>query len=125
MLGWRAELQERWANRTALPLSEAERRFLRAVAETLQRALNAEAVILFGSTARGEATPESDIDLLIVAPISGNFYQRMAAARRALRPLRQGRAITPIVLSPEEFERLVQERNAFIGSVLREGVLIQ
>jgi predicted nucleotidyltransferase len=98
---------------------------LRAVAETLQRALNAEAVILFGSTARGEATPESDIDLLIVAPISGNFYQRMAAARRALRPLRQGRAITPIVLSPEEFERLVQERNAFIGSVLREGVLIQ
>lgn len=30
MLGWRAELQERWASRAALPLSEAEQRFLRA-----------------------------------------------------------------------------------------------
>jgi predicted nucleotidyltransferase len=58
MLEWRAELQERWANRAALPLSEAKRRFLRAVAETLQRALNAEAVILFGSMARGERMPE-------------------------------------------------------------------
>jgi predicted nucleotidyltransferase len=58
MLGWRAELQERWGNRAALLLSESERRFLRAVAETLQRALNAEAVILFGSTARGERMPE-------------------------------------------------------------------
>lgn len=125
MLGWRAKLQERWTNCTALPLGEAERRFLCDIAETLQRALNAEAVILFGSMARGEATPESDIDLLILAPVLGNFYQRMAAARRALRPLRQGRAITPIVLSPEEFERLVRERNAFIESVLREGVLVR
>ncbi|MEN3001897.1 MAG: nucleotidyltransferase domain-containing protein, partial [Armatimonadota bacterium] len=77
------------------------------------------------STARGEATAESDIDLLVIAPLHGNFYQRMAAARKALRPLRQGKAITPIVLTPEEFERLVREGNAFIAAVLREGVLLE
>jgi len=58
MCGGRANLQERWANRATLPLSEAEQRFFCAVASALQRALSAEAVILFGSTARGEATPE-------------------------------------------------------------------
>ncbi|GIV05973.1 MAG: hypothetical protein KatS3mg016_1548 [Fimbriimonadales bacterium] len=85
MRGWRAKLQKRWANHATLPLSEAERRFLRAVAETLQRTLNAESVILFGSAARSEATPKSDIDLLIIASVSVDFYQQMAAARRALR----------------------------------------
>jgi hypothetical protein len=52
MLGWRVKLQGRGANRVALPLNEAERRFLRAVAKTLQHALNAESVILC------EASPE-------------------------------------------------------------------
>lgn len=56
--------------------------------------------------------------------MEGDFYQRMARARKALRPLRQGKAITPIVLMPEEFEKLLREGNAFLQSVIREGVLL-
>lgn len=99
--------------------------FLRTLADALRRELQAQQVILFGSHARGEATTESDIDLLVIAPIPGNFYQRMTQARKALRPFRQGKAITPIVPTPEEFERLLREGNAFILSVIHEGVVIE
>lgn len=110
---------------TSQQIGEAERAYLKTIANALREQLLAEAVILFGSTARGEATTESDIDLLIIAPTHGDFYRRMAAARKAVRTHRKGKAITPIVLTPDEFERLQQERNAFIEAVLREGVLIQ
>lgn len=115
----RSETQ-RW--NAANNLQEA---FLRVLADALRRELKAQQVILFGSHARGEATTESDIDLLVIAPVPGNFYQRMAQARKVLRPFRQGRAITPIVLTPEAFERLLREGNAFILSVIHEGVVIE
>ncbi|NOZ06142.1 MAG: nucleotidyltransferase domain-containing protein [Chloroflexi bacterium] len=49
-------------------LGDVERRALRAYAEyTLSRyGDQVEALVLFGSHARGEATPDSDIDLLVV-----------------------------------------------------------
>ncbi len=39
---------------------------LTRIAERLERELGAEAVILYGSVVRGEATADSDIDLLVV-----------------------------------------------------------
>ncbi|PJB49372.1 MAG: hypothetical protein CO103_05980, partial [Chloroflexi bacterium CG_4_9_14_3_um_filter_45_9] len=41
---------------------------LKKVAERLKNDYQAEKVILFGSHAKGEATWESDVDLLIIAP---------------------------------------------------------
>ena len=58
-------------------------------------------IILFGSHARGEAGPDSDIDLLIVMPIPGSKLEAGLAIRRAL-----GNLPIPfdLVLStPEEF----------------------
>lgn len=42
------------------------RRFLCEIVTTLLRKYHAEGAILFGSYARDEATPESDIDLVII-----------------------------------------------------------
>src|SRR5438105_7638386 len=58
-------------------------------------------VILFGSHARGDAGPDSDIDLLIVMPVKGSKLEAGLGIRRAL-----GDYPVPfdLVLStPEEF----------------------
>ena len=61
-----------------------------------------EKIILFGSHARGEAGPDSDVDLLVVMPLRGSKRDTELAIRRSL----DGIAIPKdvIVSAPEDFE---------------------
>ncbi len=45
-------------------------------------------VILFGSHARGDAVPDSDLDFLVVEPNVHSKHAEMVRLRDALRPLR-------------------------------------
>lgn len=60
-------------------------------------------IILFGSQARGTADHHSDVDLLVICPVSGKKRELMVAMDRALGGLGMARDV--IVLTPEEFER--------------------
>ncbi|MCX7048333.1 MAG: nucleotidyltransferase domain-containing protein [Candidatus Sumerlaeota bacterium] len=62
-----------------------------------------EKIILFGSQARGDATPDSDVDMLIVADTDLPPSERFPAARRLLAdyPL----AFDLILNTPEEYRR--------------------
>jgi len=60
-------------------------------------------IILFGSQARGTADDRSDVDLLVICPVTGNRRALTLAIDRALWGLRLARDI--VVLTPEEFER--------------------
>ena len=60
-------------------------------------------IILFGSQARATADDRSDLDILVVCPVSGSRRSLMVAMDRVLRGLRLARDI--VVLTPEEFER--------------------
>ncbi len=95
---------------------------IRDIAERIKTAYGAQRVILYGSYARGEATEDSDIDLLVVAPTEEAFLDRMAAVRAAIRDLRRGLPISPIVLTPEELEAHRQRGSAFVQTMLEEGV---
>ena len=59
-------------------------------------------IILFGSQARGTADDRSDVDLLVICPVSGSRRESMVAMNRALKGLDIARDI--VVLTPEEFE---------------------
>ena len=61
-----------------------------------------ERVLLFGSWARGEAGPDSDLDLLIVASFSGSRNEVGLAVLRALADLPV--PTDAVVLRPEEWE---------------------
>ena len=63
----------------------------------------AEKVILFGSYARGTASAESDVDLLVVAPTSLPPQERYGAVRRLLADCPAGFDI--VVKTPEEYDR--------------------
>ena len=50
-----------------------------AIAEMVRRIVerfDPEKIILFGSHARGDATPDSDVDLLVVMPVQGSSARR-------------------------------------------------
>ena len=73
-------------------------------------------IILFGSHARGEAGPESDIDLLVVLSEVANKRQAAVAIRRVLTDLPLSKDI--VVTTPEEIAR----RGDLVGTVLRPAL---
>ena len=60
-----------------------------------------ERVILFGSHARGDAGPESDVDLLVVMPVRGSKREVQLNLRKALRDIPVPKDV--IVTTPEDF----------------------
>jgi len=95
---------------------------IRAIGDRLKKEYHAERVILFGSYAIGEATEDSDVDLLVIAPTSEPFLQRRATVKRLIRDLRNGLPVAPVVLTPQETESRVRMRDQFIIDILEEGV---
>lgn len=95
---------------------------LHAIGSKIKKEYRAERVILFGSHARGDATEDSDVDLLIVAPTKERFFERMASVRRLIRDLRDGLAVSPIVLTPVELEKRRRARDPFVREILETGV---
>ena len=77
-------------------------RDIRRMVERIVREFGPEKIILFGSGARGEDRPGSDVDLLVVMHVEGSKRQARLSIRRALRDIRVPKDI--IVTTPEEFE---------------------
>lgn len=73
-------------------------------------------IILFGSFARGDATADSDVDLLVVLREATNKRQAAIEIRRSLRDLPISKDI--IVTTPDEIAR----RGDLIGPVLRPAL---
>ena len=95
---------------------------IKVISERLKREYNAERVILFGSYARGEATEDSDVDILVIAPTTEKFFKRMATAKRLIRDLRNGLPVAFIVLTREEIAGRIGVRDQFIEGILEEGI---
>lgn len=73
-------------------------------------------IILFGSQVTGRATPQSDIDLLVVLPQVDSKRLAAVAMRRSLADLSMGKDI--IVATPEDIAR----RGYIIGTVLHQAI---
>ena len=78
-------------------------------------------IVLFGSRARGEAGPESDVDLLVV--YDGPLSRREAeiGIRRLFTP--QTFSMDLVVLTSDEFQRQKQVVSTIGRIADREGVL--
>jgi predicted nucleotidyltransferase len=79
----------------------------------------AQKVVLYGSAARGQFGPDSDLDFLIVKQdVPQNRRERMRQVRRLVD---KHVATDFLVYTPEELERRVKLGDPFIKSVLNEG----
>jgi uncharacterized protein len=81
-----------------------------------------EMIVLFGSHARGNAGPNSDVDLLVIKPVTGSRRQERLAMRVALRGM--GVAKDIILVTPEEVETSRELPGTLIRSALREGKVL-
>jgi uncharacterized protein len=90
---------------------------LSEVVDRLVSKFKPEKIILFGSYARGTADDKSDVDILVICPLTEKRRKLMVAMDRALKGMHIARDI--IVLSPEEFET---DRD-IIGTIARPAWL--
>jgi predicted nucleotidyltransferase len=84
-------------------------------------AWGARKVIVFGSVARGDYTAASDIDLVIVRPISGRMPSRISEALGPCWEADPPLPVEPLVYTPEEYDRLLADGNPLLREVTRHG----
>lgn len=79
-------------------------------------------IILFGSRARGTARHDSDVDLLVVMPVTGSKRETQIEIRCALHDIHVAKDI--IVVTPDEVERRRDIVGTIIRPALREGKVL-
>ena len=76
-------------------------------------------VVLFGSHARGDAQPDSDVDLLVIEPRVDDQFGEIVRLQRVLASLRLPADI--VVLSEEHVEDWRDVPSTMLYDALREG----
>lgn len=104
----------------AIPLREVAKEFAREVSklETV------ESCVLYGSVARGAATLESDIDVLVLIKKSTKELKTRITKIAGDASNRTGRSIVPAVLSLAEFDEMVKMKHEFAAAVKKEGIVL-
>jgi len=109
-----------WQVRAAGGLSERAVRYLPEMTRRIVERFAPSRIILFGSQARGEAGPLSDIDLLVVFDGDVNRRERRVAIRTALSDL----IVDKDILVVTEAEAASSRIGSTVSTALREGVPI-
>jgi len=92
------------------------------LAEVIQRIVEVaqpDRIILFGSAARGEMGPNSDLDLLVIK--SGEFDRSRLVGDIYLNLHGVGQAVDVILVTPDQVERYRNTHCLIIAPALREG----
>ncbi len=96
--------------------NNATETIIAAMTERIVQQFDPLRIILFGSQARGDAGPWSDVDLLVVLPEVVNKREAAVEVRRALVNFTVSKDI--IVTTPDEIER----RGDLVGTILRPAL---
>ena len=108
--GWRVE--------AGRGLSDRALRYLPEMTRRISDRFSPSRIILFGSQARGEAKPLSDIDLLVVFPTDGDRRERRVQIRAALADL----IVDKDILVVTEQQAASTRPGSIISTALSEGV---
>jgi uncharacterized protein len=99
-----------------------KRQVLADVVRRVVEAAEPDRIVLFGSAARGEMGPDSDLDLLVVKGGKFNRWRLMTTIYRHLRGT--DAAVDVVVVTPEEIERNGDSPYLVIRVALTEGKVV-
>jgi predicted nucleotidyltransferase len=95
---------------------------IQALADKIVREFHPEKIILFGSHARGDTRPNSDVDLLVIMPRNGKEHHQQAAEIHL--KCHPGFPIDVLVRTQEEFNERLNMRDWFMRDIAREGKVL-
>lgn len=78
-------------------------------------------IILFGSYAHGKATPDSDVDMLVIMPFEGRSPKMATKIWMKTRP---DFPIDLMVRRPEEIKRRLDMGDFFIQEIVEKGMVL-
>lgn len=99
-----------------------KKEILREILRRIVDSAKPEKIILFGSTARGDRGPDSDLDLLVIK--SGNYNPRTVAADIYMKLYGVGQAIDLIVVTPEQVQEYGNSPYLVLHPALHDGKVL-
>lgn len=106
------------ATKKHAPSSRTLREIIRRVVEVAQP----ERIILFGSAARGEMGPHSDVDLLVIK--RGKYRRNKVVGDIYMNLFGVGCAVDIVLVTPQDVERYRDCHALVIAPALQEGKII-
>ena len=94
------------------------RRQIRQLCARIAQEFKPEKIILFGSHAYGQPTPESDLDLLVVMQFEGDPLAQAVAMLNRLNVLVP---IDLLVRTPEQIQQRLAMGDRFMGDIIERG----
>lgn len=108
---------------SAMTTTAIDDQLLQKMVDIIVREVHPETIILFGSRARGDARPDSDVDLLIVEPepFSAQRSRLDRAGRLYVALMGTGVSKDLLLYSHDEIEYWKDSKYHVVGQALREG----
>ena len=92
------------------------------IVDRIVRAAKPERLVLFGSAARGEMGPNSDLDLLVIKAGKFNHWRMLSTIYRELRG--SDAAVDVVLATPEQVERYRNSHCLVICPAMKEGKVV-
>ncbi len=97
-------------------MDKVTRQAIDAMVQRLVERFDSDQIILFGSQARGTAGPGSDVDLLVIMPLTGSKRARQLELRMALHDIAVPKDV--ILATLDEVAR----RREIVGTIIRPAL---
>lgn len=103
-------------------MEEKDKKIVEHFRDLVSRKVKVQEIIVFGSRARGTATKDSDLDILVVVDKPDHFTERYISDCAWEAGFPEDVIVMPVVISLEALKNSPIRSSAFIRNVYSEGV---
>lgn len=103
-------------------MNSTERKVIKAFRSLLARELEIDQLVLFGSRARGDAAPDSDMDILVITQKPTADMEKFISNCAWEAGFKYGIVIVPVVYSKKEWETGIDRASLLAKAIEMEGV---